>query len=44
MHAKGDSTERWLLGDEDRVTEVGAMNFFMAVKADDGGASLICDL
>ncbi len=29
----------WLLGDEDRVTEVGAMNFFMAVKADDGGAS-----
>jgi branched-chain amino acid aminotransferase len=28
----------WLLGDEDRVTEVGAMNFFLAVQAGDGGA------
>jgi branched-chain amino acid aminotransferase len=28
----------WLLGEEERVTEVGAMNFFVAVKREDGGA------
>lgn len=27
----------WLLGEEERVTEVGAMNFFLAVKREDGG-------
>jgi hypothetical protein len=27
----------WLLGEEDRVTEVGAMNFFLAVQREDGG-------
>ena len=27
----------WLLGDEERVTEVGAMNFFLAVQREDGG-------
>jgi branched-chain amino acid aminotransferase len=27
----------WLLGEDERVTEVGAMNFFLVVKRDDGG-------
>ena len=27
----------WLLGDDDKVTEVGAMNIFVVVKRDDGG-------
>jgi len=27
----------WLLGEEERVTEVGPMNFFLAVKREDGG-------
>ena len=28
----------WLLGEDEKVTEVGAMNFFVAVKREDGGA------
>lgn len=31
----------WLLGEEERVTEVGAMNFFLAVKRDDGGLCIL---
>ncbi|KAF9475341.1 branched-chain amino acid aminotransferase II [Pholiota conissans] len=31
----------WLLGEEEKVTEVGAMNFFMAVKNDNGEVDLI---
>ncbi len=29
----------WLLGDDRRITEAGAMNFFVVVKRDDGGKS-----
>ncbi|KIM47308.1 hypothetical protein M413DRAFT_440756 [Hebeloma cylindrosporum] len=31
----------WLLGEEERVTEVGAMNFFLVVKREDGDVDLI---
>ena len=31
----------WLLGDEKKVTEVGAMNFFIVVKRDDGAWDVI---
>jgi branched-chain amino acid aminotransferase len=31
----------WLLGDDDKVTEVGAMNFFMAAKRADGDVDII---
>lgn len=27
----------WLLGDDEKITEVGAMNFFVAVQREDGG-------
>lgn len=27
----------WLLGDDNKITEAGAMNFFIAVQRDDGG-------
>ena len=27
----------WLLGDERKITEAGAMNFFIVVKREDGG-------
>jgi hypothetical protein len=27
----------WLLGDDKKITEVGAMNIFLIVKCDDGG-------
>lgn len=29
----------WLLGEESRITEAGAMNFFVVVKRDDGGTT-----
>jgi branched-subunit amino acid aminotransferase/4-amino-4-deoxychorismate lyase len=29
----------WLLGDDQRVTEAGAMNFFLIAQRDDGGTS-----
>ena len=35
--AEGFDQVLWLIGD--RITEAGAMNFFIAVKRDDGGAS-----
>ena len=28
----------WLLGEDEKVTAVGAMNFFLVVKREDGGA------
>ncbi|KAF8168556.1 aminotransferase [Crassisporium funariophilum] len=31
----------WLLGDEEKVTEVGAMNFFAAVRREDGDIDLV---
>ena len=37
--AKGYQQVLWLLGDEHKITEAGAMNFFVVVKRDDGGAS-----
>ena len=27
----------WLLGEESKITEAGAMNFFAVIKRDDGG-------
>lgn len=30
----------WLLGDDHKVTEAGAMNFFVVVQRDDGGEFL----
>jgi branched-chain amino acid aminotransferase len=36
--AKGYQQILWLLGEEKRVTEAGAMNFFAVVKRDDEGA------
>jgi branched-chain amino acid aminotransferase len=42
MAAKqGYSQILWLLGDDERVTEVGAMNFFVAVQREDGDVDLI---
>jgi len=38
---KGYDQILWLLGDEERVTEVGAMNVFVAVQRDDGGNLLL---
>jgi hypothetical protein len=41
MAAKqGYSQILWLLGDEAKITEAGAMNFFAVVQRDDGGESL----
>ena len=34
---KGYDQVLWLLGDDAKVTEVGAMNVFVAVQRDDGG-------
>lgn len=34
---KGYDQVLWLLGDDDAVTEVGAMNIFAVVQRDDGG-------
>jgi branched-chain amino acid aminotransferase len=34
---KGYDQVLWLLGDDDKVTEVGAMNIFVVVQRDDGG-------
>lgn len=31
----------WLLGEERRITEAGAMNFFIAVQRDDGGTFIL---
>lgn len=31
----------WLLGDDKKITEAGAMNFFVIVQRDDGGAQMI---
>ncbi|KAH9487398.1 Branched-chain-amino-acid aminotransferase, mitochondrial [Psilocybe cubensis] len=31
----------WLLGDDEKITEVGAMNFFVAVQREDGDVDLI---
>ena len=38
---KGYDQVLWLLGDDDAVTEVGAMNIFAVVQRDDGGNFLI---
>ncbi|KAF8798375.1 branched-chain amino acid aminotransferase II [Phlegmacium glaucopus] len=38
---KGYDQVLWLLGDDERVTEVGAMNVFAAVQRDDGDVDLI---
>jgi branched-chain amino acid aminotransferase len=37
---KGYDQVLWLLGDDDKVTEVGAMNVFVVVQRDDGGSFL----
>jgi branched-chain amino acid aminotransferase len=34
---KGYDQILWLLGDDEKITEVGAMNVFVAVQRDDGG-------
>ena len=34
---KGYDQVLWLLGDDEKITEVGAMNVFVAVQRDDGG-------
>jgi branched-chain amino acid aminotransferase len=34
---KGYDQVLWLLGDDEKITEVGAMNIFVVVKRDDGG-------
>ena len=34
---KGYDQILWLLGDDDNLTEMGAMNLFVAVQRDDGG-------
>jgi len=31
----------WLLGEDERVTEVGAMNFFVVMQREDGDVDLI---
>lgn len=37
---KGYSQILWLLGDDKKITEAGAMNFFVALQRDDGGTLL----
>jgi branched-chain amino acid aminotransferase len=32
----------WLLGEESKITEAGAMNFFIVLKRDDGGKAYFC--
>lgn len=34
---QGYSQILWLLGDDSKITEAGAMNFFVVVQRDDGG-------
>jgi len=41
---KGYDQILWLLGDDDRVTEAGAMNIFVAVQRDDGDVDIITPL
>jgi len=38
---KGYDQVLWLLGDDDKVTEVGAMNIFVVVKRDDGDVDIL---
>jgi len=39
--ARGYDQVLWLLGDDRRVTEAGAMNFFVALKGEDGGIDVV---
>jgi len=38
---EGYSQVLWLLGEEDALTEVGAMNLFVAFKQPDGSVELV---
>lgn len=39
---KGYEQILWLLGKEEKVTEVGAMNFFVAAKGEKENGELLC--